>query len=307
VLSSVAIVRRELWLMCVGNGILGSYSACSQYYRFAAADSVEPSYRSRAISLVLAGGIAGGVLGPESTKRTRELLSTPFLGSYLSLVVFAALVLVLVRGLEIPAPGPEESRGGRPLFAIVRQPTFFIAVLGATVGYAVMNFLMTATPLAMEMCRLPYDDTALVIEWHVIGMFAPSFVTGSLVKRFGVILVMLTGALLMFACVALALSGVDLLHFWLALVLLGVGWNFLYVGGTTLLTEAYEPAEKAKAQGANDFCIFATVALTSLASGYLVNRNGWATLNVLSLPLLGTAALGLGFLAFSRRRLPRTA
>lgn len=300
---ALAVSTRTFWLFCAGNAISGAYNACAQYYRFAAADSVAPGFKSRAISLVLAGGIAGGVLGPESSKRTRDLLSVPFLGSYVSLILFAAIVLVLVRGLRIPTPPRDESRGGRPLGAIAAQPVFIVAVLGATVGYAVMNLLMTATPLAMQSCHHPYDDTAFVIEWHVIGMFAPSFFTGSLVQRFGVIRVMLTGAALMFGCVGIALSGVDLMHFWVALVLLGIGWNFLYIGGTTLLTEAYAPEERAKTQGLNDFLIFVTVALSSFASGLLVTRSGWTTLNLATLPLLAAATIALVVLGPMRQRI----
>jgi MFS family permease len=179
---------------------------------------------------------------------------------------------------------------------------FLVAVLGATVGYAVMNLLMTATPLAMQMCHLPYPDAAFVIEWHVIGMFAPSFVTGSLIQRFGVPQVMLSGAALMMACVAVALSGVDLMHFWSALVLLGVGWNFLYIGGTTLLTEAYEPAERAKTQGLNEVFVFGSMALSSALSGVLVTQRGWQTLNHASLPFLILTAAAVGWLTIRRSR-----
>jgi MFS family permease len=198
----------------------------------------------------------------------------------------------------------ERAIEGRPMLLIARQPAFLVAVLGAAVGYAVMNLLMTATPLAMNMCHLPYSSTAFVIEWHVIGMFAPSFLTGSLVERFGVLQVMLAGTVLMFACVAIALAGVTLAHFWFALVLLGIGWNFLYVGGTTLLTECYAPSERAKAQGLNDFLVFGSMAVSSLSAGVLVTQRGWNTLNHVSLPFVTVAAASIAWLLWIRSRPP---
>jgi MFS family permease len=232
--------------------------------------------------------------------------STPFLGSYLSLVLFGVLALVLMQRMQLAPPAAEEQSGpGRPLAEIMRQPTFVAAALGGAIGYAVMSLLMTATPLAMDMCQHVYADTALVIEWHVIGMFAPSFVTGSLIRRFGVLQVMLVGCALMFGCVAIALAGIDLMHFWLALVLLGVGWNFLYVGGTTLLTEVYTPAERAKTQGMNDFLIFASMGVSSLSSGVLVTQHGWSVLNYASLPFLIVASLAILLLWWKRDRAPR--
>jgi MFS family permease len=307
-MCSLALHVQAFWLLSAGNVVFGVYNAFAQYYRFAAADVARPEWKSRAISLVLAGGIVGGVIGPESSKLTKELLPVPFLGSYLSLLLFALLALVLVQRMQIEAPPQAERSGeGRPLLEIMRQPTFVAAALGAAVGYAVMSLLMTATPLAMDMCHHAYADAALVIEWHVIAMFAPSFVTGSLIQRFGVLQVMLAGCALMFGCVAIALSGVELMHFWLALVLLGVGWNFLYVGGTTLLTEVYTPAEQAKTQGVNDFLIFGAMGVSSLGSGVLVTRHGWSSLNYASLPFLVLASLVLLLLWWKRGSAPQTA
>lgn len=303
----LAIFMQSFWLLCLGTFFSGIYNAFGQYYRFAAADMAGADFKSRAISLTLAGGIIGGVLGPETSKLTRDLLQPQFMASYALLLVFALASLAIVRQLDIPPLSAEEKReSGRPLSAIMLQPAFIVAMLAAAVGYGVMNLLMSATPLAMDICRHSFSDAAFVLEWHVIGMFAPSFFTGSLIKRFGVQNVLLAGAALMFACVFIAMSGVSLMHFWWALVLLGVGWNFLYIGGTTLLTEVCAPAERAKTQGINDFLIFLAMAGSSLASGMVVTGSGWAALNQLALPFLGITTLSTAVL-WLRRRTRQTA
>ncbi len=303
--GAAALFLQSFWLLCLGALFSGIYNAFGQYYRFAAADMASADFRSKAISLVLAGGIIGGVLGPEASKITRELLEPRFAASFLTLILFALASMAIVRRLDIPPLSAEEKRAeGRPLAEIMRQPVFIVAVLAAAVGYGVMNLLMSATPLAMDICRHPYADAAFVLEWHVIGMFAPSFFTGSLIKRFGVLNVLLVGAVLMFACVTIAMSGVSLMHFWWALTLLGVGWNFLYIGGTTLLTEAYRPEERAKTQGFNDFLVFAAMTLSSLTSGMVVTGPGWAALNQLALPFLALTALATALLWLKRRAVP---
>ena len=304
-IGAAALFLQSFWLLCLGALFSGIYNAFGQYYRFAAADMASADFRSKAISLVLAGGIAGGVLGPEASKITRELLEPRFAASFLTLILFALASMAIVRRLDIPPLSAEEKRAeGRPLAEIMRQPVFIVAVLAAAVGYGVMNLLMSATPLAMDICRHAYADAAFVLEWHVIGMFAPSFFTGSLIKRFGVLNVLLVGAVLMFACVTIAMSGVSLMHFWWALTLLGVGWNFLYIGGTTLLTEAYRPEERAKTQGFNDFLVFAAMTLSSLTSGMVVTGPGWAALNQLALPFLALTALATALLWLKRRAVP---
>ncbi len=286
-ICTLAVYYASFWLLCAGTLVSGVYNAFGQYYRFAAADVASEAFKSKAISLVLAGGIVGGIVGPELSKLTKDLFAATFMASYGSLTLFAAASLLLVRLVEIPPLSEAEHKGGgRPLPAIMAQPVFVVAALGAMVGYGVMSLLMTATPIAMSHHHHPYPDAAFVIEWHVIGMFTPAFFTGSLVRRFGVLAVMLAGAALMMACVAIAISGVALPNFWTALVLLGIGWNFLYVGGTTLLTECYTPAEKAKTQGVNDFLIFITMAMSSLSSGVLVTSEGWRTMNFWALPFL---------------------
>ncbi|MEO8441120.1 MAG: MFS transporter [Betaproteobacteria bacterium] len=298
-----AAFHHEFWLLCAGALVLGAYNATGQYYRFAAADTASAGFKSRAISLVLAGGIAGGILGPETSKLTKDLVShAVFTGSYLSLAGFCLLAIGLFSLIKIPPlTAAEQNDAGRPLTVIVCQPAFIVAVTSAVVGYGVMNLLMTATPLAMSASRLPFSDAAFVIQGHVIAMFAPSFFTGSLIRRFGVFNIMLTGVALSLGCVAVALSGLDVAHFWIALVLLGIGWNFMFIGGTTLLTECHTPAERGKAQGVNDLAIFITMAGTSLSSGLLFTLQGWALMNKLAVPFLLLAGVAMMWLAAKRR------
>jgi MFS family permease len=306
---AAAVYAGNFWLLCLGVVVLGAYFAAGQHYRFAAADSAPADFKSRAISLVLAGGIAGGFLGPETSKLTTDLIAGhPYTGAYFSLVAFALLSIWVLRGLEIP-PLPESERreAGRPLGEIARQPVFAVAVLCGTVSYGVMNLLMTATPLAMIASDHPFSEAAFVIQWHIVGMFAPSFVTGNLINRLGLMTVLLAGVALNVVCVAIALSGVDVMHFWLALVLLGIGWNFMFVGATALLTESHTPAERAKVQGVNDSAIFITMIVTSLASGALFTIQGWQAMNLWAVPILLLAGVAVLWLAWMRRPPARTA
>lgn len=302
-ICAYAAFAHDFWLLCAGALVLGVYNATGQYYRFAAADSASIDFKSKAISLVLAGGIAGGILGPETSKISKELFAQAvFAGSYLSLGVFCLLAIGLVSLIEIPPlTRAEQKESGRPLSVIARQPAFIVAVLSSIIGYGVMNLLMVATPLAMMTCQHPFSDAAFVIQWHVIAMFAPSFFTGTLIKRYGVINVMLAGVVLNLGCIGVALAGLAVANFWMAMVLLGVGWNFMFVGGTTLLTECHTPSERAKAQGANDLAIFITMAVTSLSSGLLFTLQGWKLMNQLAVPfLLLTGAAMLWFSALRR-------
>ncbi|MFN0160782.1 MAG: MFS transporter [Burkholderiales bacterium] len=302
-LAALGAYYKVFWLLCGGMVIVGVFNACGALYRFAAAEVVSPNYKERAISWVMAGGIVGGVIGPNLAKYSKDFLPVTFAGSYAVLALFALASLIVVRFVEFPAQtAAEKAGGGRPLGEIMRQPVFIVAVLGATIGYGVMNLLMSATPLAMQMCSLPFSNAALVLEWHVIGMFAPSFFTGNLIRRFGVLNIMFTGALLMFACVAFALNGQDLMHFLGALFVLGVGWNFLFIGGTTLLTEAYRPEEKNRVQGVNDFLVFLTMATSSFTSGALVTTRGWEIINMGALPFLVLVCAGIFWLGVVRRR-----
>jgi MFS family permease len=291
-------------LLCTGTFLVGFYNACGTLYRFAATDVAPASFKEKAISWVLAGGILGGVLGPNLARVSKDAMSVPFMAAYLALVVVGLIALVVIRFLRFPPVNETQNqKPGRPLKEILLQPAAVVAVMGGAIGYGVMNLLMVATPLAMQMCKHPFSDATWVLEWHVIAMFAPSFFTGSLIKRFGVLPVMLVGTLLMFVCVAVALSGVDVMQFLVALMALGVGWNFLFVGGTTLLTECYRPEEKNKVQGANDMVIFLTMATSSFSSGALVTSQGWTILNLGSLPFLLAMALALLWL-MGKRRVP---
>ncbi len=299
-----AAFAQHFWLLCAGALVLGVYNATGQYYRFAAADSASIDFKSKAISLVLAGGVVGGILGPETSKISKDLfVQAAFAGSYLSLGVFCLLAIGLMSLIDIPPlTVAEQKESGRPLTVIARQPAFIVAVLSAIVGYGVMNLLMTATPLAMVAHRHPFSDAAFVIQWHVIAMFAPSFFTGALIKRYGVINVMLAGVALNLGCVAVALAGLEVAHFWVAMVLLGIGWNFMFIGGTTLLTECHTPSERAKAQGANDLAIFITMIASSLSSGLLFTLQGWESMNQLALPFLLLTGVAMLWLAAVGRR-----
>ena len=301
-IAAFAVSTGSFWLLCFGTVFAGIYNAFGQQYRYAAADAASLDWKGKAISFTLAGGILGGVIGPEVGKLTRTLLEPTYLASYGALVGFAALSMLIASRLDIPPLSVSEQKAvGRPLGQIARQPAVVVAVLAAACGYGVMNLLMTATPLAMDICGLPFADTAFILQWHVIAMFAPSFFTGGLIKRFGVLNILIAGAALMFVCIGIALSGVTLMHFWWALVLLGVGWNFLFIGGTTLLTETYRPEEKAKVQGSNDFIVLGVQGLTSLSSGVLISSQGWTSLNTYALPVVAMTALASMLLWLHRR------
>jgi len=299
---ATAVWLQNFWLLCAGTLVWGTYNAFGQYYRFAAAEVASVDFRATAISLVLAGGLVGGILGPTTSRYTVDLLDAKFMGAYLGLILFALLAIALLRLVEVPNPAAEErATSGRPMREIARQPKFMVAVLCGAVGYGVMNLLMTSTPIAMGACGHPFGDAAFVISSHVIAMFAPSFVTGALIKRFGVLPVMFVGALLNGGAIATAVSGISVQHFWLSLVLLGVGWNLLYVGATALLTETYRPEERAKAQGANEFAIFLMMLVSSLSSGMIVTGAGWELLNLAALLPLGAVVIAIPWLAIALR------
>ena len=301
-----AVLQRSFWLLTAAIFVAGYFNANAALYRFAATELVQPSYKEKAISWVLAGGILGGVVGPNLASLTRDALDRPFAGAYLALTVLALLAMLLMQFIRFPPltqPG-QVAQTGRPLREIVRQPVFIVAVAACALGYGVMNLLMAATPIAMAQCGHPFSAAALVLEWHVIAMYLPSFFTGNLIKRVGVWPVLVAGLLLNGVCVAIALAGVDLMHFLAALVTLGLGWNFLYIGGTTLATEAYRPEERTTAQAAVDFCVYATMTFTSFGSGALVTTGGWQAMNLGSLLPLALLAAAL---AWIRWRRPTTA
>jgi MFS family permease len=308
-LCAWASVIGSFWLLVVATVLAGYYSANGQLYRFAAAEVADKTAKEKAVSLVLAGGLLGAVVGPNLAAYTRNLTSTPFTGAYLTLAVAALLSMVVMAQMQFPLVPKLTSNSdtGRPMSEIWRQPVFVVATLGAALGYAVMNLLMAATPLAMQVCGMSFENIAWVLEWHVLGMFAPGFFTGHLIKRFGVLRIMGIGVLLNLVCIAVALNGEDLTHFTVALFVLGVGWNFLFTGSTTLSLEAYTPAEKDKAQGAINFFTFLLMALSSFASGALINTQGWAWLNIgAAVPVVITGA-GLWWLSLQRVTKPRAA
>jgi MFS family permease len=306
-IAALGVFNASFVLLCAGTFIVGLYNAFAQYLRFAAADVADayaPEMKERAISWVLAAGLAGGVFGPQVSKLTREALPTAFAGTYLVLAVVALVACAVASRLHIPQPKHAAGGGAaRPLREIAAQPAFIVAVLVGAVSYGAMNLLMTATPLAMKVCGFGYPQAADVIMWHVIAMFAPGFFTGSLLRRYGRERVMLAGCALMLVTVGVAHAGLTYWHFWIALFTLGLGWNFMFTGATALLTSTYRPAEKARVQGVNDLAVFLTMITSSAASGALLSATGWTDLNLYSLPaiVLATAAL-----LWLHRRGPRT-
>ncbi len=298
-----AAQEKSFWMLVAATVFAGYYSANGQLYRFAAAELAAPEFREKAVSLVLAGGLMGAVLGPNLASRTRNLLEVPFAGAYLSLAAVALVSMAIMAFIKFPPLPPKKASDdpGRPLSVIIRQPVFIVATIGAALGYGVMNLLMAATPLAMQVCGFEFSDAALVLEWHVIGMFAPGFFTGHLIKRFGVLPIMGVGVVLNAVCIAVALTGVNLHQFLIALFFLGVGWNFLFTGSTTLSLRAYRPEEKDRAQAAINFFVFATMAVTSFASGALVTTRGWALLNLGSLVPVALTGVALVWLAWRQR------
>ena len=300
-----ALSIKSFPLFCLATCIIGVYNAVGLQYRFAAAEVAAPADRAKAISLVLAGGVVGGLIGPQSVGLARDLFGTPFEGSFLVLAAYALLALFVQSRVHVPAPSHEERTAkGRSLSEIARQPAFIVAVMAAALGYGLMNLLMTATPIAMTFCGHPFAAAAFVIEWHVVGMFAPGFLTGSLIRRFGTLPIVLAGVGLTALATFVALNGTTVTHFVIALALVGIGWNFMYTGGTTLLTETYAPGERARTQGLNDFIVFATMGISSAASGALVTTSGWETMNRAALPLLAIIALAVLWLSWTRRRAP---
>jgi MFS family permease len=303
-LCAYAAITRQFWLLLAATVVAGYYNANAQLYRFAAAELSGAAFREKAVSLVMAGGLIGAVLGPNLAAQTRNSLEVPFAGAYVGLMLIAAIGLVMMHFVTFaPPPTANAVQGGRPLALIMKQPIFVVATLAAALGYGVMNLLMAATPIAMQMCGLSFDQAAVVLEWHVIGMFAPGFFTGHLIKRFGTLTIMGVGVALNFLCVAVALAGLDFNHFLVALFFLGVGWNFIFTGSTTLSLATYRPEEKDRAQGAINFFTFATLAASSFASGALITTSGWSLLNVLSLVLI--TVIGASLLWLARQR-PRT-
>ncbi len=289
-LCCLALLRSDFVLLCAGTASLGVLAGVAQYYRFAAADAVDPLERPRAISWVLAGGLIAAFVGPNLASWTRESLAGPdFLGSFVALAGLQLLALALLAFVTLPLPSAEErSRGGRNLAKLILQPRYALAVWVALVASVTMSWLMTATPLAMGARGFQFHHTASVIQWHVVGMFAPALFSGGLVQRYGTLRVMMVGAAILAGSAIANLLGDSLWHFWLALAGLGVGWNLLFVAASALLTRTYTLPEKARAQGFNDLLVFGTVALAASTAGVLHEVIGWRAMNLWALPLAGT-------------------
>lgn len=298
-LAVYAIYQSDFSLFVLASGLLGAHNAFWQYYRFAAADTASDAYKAKAISYVMAGGVFAAIVGPQIAKwGANAFAPVLFVGGYVAIIGLSMATIVLLQAISVPKPTHVGiSVKGRPLGEIARQPVFIVAVTSATLGYAVMVLVMTATPIAMKMCGFGFSDSATIIQWHALAMFAPSFVTGRLIKKFGVLQIIITGTLLNAIAMSINLAGIDFLNFWGGLVFLGLGWNFMFVGGTTLLTDAYRPEEKSKVQALNDFTVFGMVAIASFSSGALLDKFGWNAVNAtVTLPVCIAFAGAVWFL-----------
>jgi predicted MFS family arabinose efflux permease len=287
--SVFALMEKSFLMFMVAGAVLGVHNAFWGYYRFAAAEAAEVGFKNRAISLVMAGGVLAAVAGPELAKHTRDLFEPiVFAGCYAVIAVLCAVNMIVLQFASLPgAPAVKVPPGGRTWIELLRQPKFFAAVAAAMAGYGVMILVMAATPLSMADCGLEFNDAAFVIQWHGLAMFAPSFFTGSFIQRWGAFRIVLVGLVLNVVCMAANLAGTNLANFWFGLVALGLGWNFMYVGATSLLTESYRPEDRDTAQATNDTLVFASIALATFASGALQNTWGWTAVNaVIALPLI---------------------
>jgi MFS family permease len=302
--AAIGILRSDFVLFCVGTSMAGFYGACVQSYRFAASDTVAAAQRSIAISRVMIGGLIAAIIGPQVVIWTRDAYAgAPFAGSFFGQAVLAMLALPLLMMLRTPPPEAARTRGpSRPLSAIARTPRFIVAATAGTVTYGLMSFIMTAAPLAMIACGHTIGEAALGIQWHVLAMFGPSFFTGHLIARFGKATVTALGLAIIASSGLLALSGLDVGHFWGSLVLLGIGWNFGFIGATAMLTDCYRAEERAKVQGLNDLLVFGTVAAASFSSGRLLTTSGWESINLFMFPLVGVVLAMLGWLSVHTRR-----
>ena len=305
-LALYAVWVQSFPLLCLAAFLQGSGAAFAWYYRFAAADYSPTAFKPKAISYVMAGGVAAGLIGPQLAKYTVDWFApVTFIGVYLAISLVASANLVMLQGLQIPQlSAADQAKGGRPLGEIARQPAFIAALIASMLGYGVMTLVMSATPLAMLACGFHFADSATVIQIHIIAMFLPSFFTGHLIQRFGVLPIIATGALIQVGCAVTNLAGIELLNFALANAFVGLGWNFTFVGGSTLLTTTYQPAERAKVQATHDFLVYATTATAAALSGFLQAQAGWTLINLATLPLMLTVMLTMLWLQTLKR--PRT-
>lgn len=297
--ASLAVLRASFWLFCAATLLGGAYAAVVLSFRFAAADCARPERRARALSAVMAGGVLAGVIGPQLVTHTMNLWP-PYLfaATFIGQAAVAALSAIILAGVNLPRPTIVEMGTGRRLSVIARQPQFILAVTCGVVSYLLMNFLMTAAPLAMKLCGLSQESANLGLQWHVIAMYAPSFWTGSLITRFGATAVVAVGLVLIGASSVAGLFGIEVSHFWATLILLGVGWNFGFIGASAMVLECHRPDEKARVQSLNDFAVFGTMTLGSFLSGGLLSSFGWSTVLALSFAPLLIAAVALAKLKY---------
>src|SRR5947208_2063643 len=302
-LGAFAILHASFWLFCGATFLGGLYGAVSQSYRFAAADGASAAFRPRALSWVMAGGVFAGVLGPQLVQWTMDIWP-PYLFafSFVAQAVVAVVAMIVLSGVDAPKPAPSDLHGGRPLFMIARQPRFIAAALCGVISYPMMNLVMTSAPLAMKMCGLSVSDSNFGIQWHIVAMYGPSFFTGSLIARFGAPVIVALGLTLEAAGAAIGLSGITAMHFWATLIVLGLGWNFAFIGASALVLETHRPQERNKVQAFNDFLVFGMMAVGSFSSGQLLANYGWSAVNIVVYPpvLLGLAVLM--FASFARRQ-----
>jgi MFS family permease len=305
-LGALAILRGSFALFCCATFLGGLYGAVSQSYRFAAADGASAEYRPKAVSWVMAGGVFAGVLGPQLVQWTMDVWS-PYLFafSFVAQAIVALIAMAVLAGVDAPKPAPSDLHGGRPLFEIARQPRFIAAALCGVIAYPMMNLVMTSAPLAMKMCGLSLSDSNFGIQWHVVAMYGPSFFTGSLIARFGAPRIVAAGLLLEAGGAIIGLSGITAMHFWATLIVIGVGWNFGFVGASALVLETHQPQERNKVQAFNDFLVFGAMAVGSFSSGQLLANYGWSAVNLVVFPpvLLGLAVLAVASLAKRRAAL----
>jgi MFS family permease len=302
-IGAFAILHGVFWLFCCATFLGGLYGAVAQSYRFAAADGASAAYRPKAVSWVMAGGVFAGVLGPQLVQWTMDVWQ-PFLFAF-SFVVQAAVALVamaVLAGVDAPKPAPFALHGGRPLLEIVRQPRFIAAALCGIIAYPMMNLVMTSAPLAMKMCGLSVSDSNFGIEWHIIAMYAPSFFTGSLITRFGAPAIVALGLVLEAIAATIGLSGITAMHFWATLMVLGLGWNFGFIGASALVLETHLPQERNKVQAFNDFLVFGMMAIGSFSSGQLLANYGWSAVNLVVYPPVLLGFVVLAFASFAKRR-----
>jgi MFS family permease len=283
-LGFIALTHGNFLLFCVGSAFIGILIGFIPYYRFAAVDSSSESFKNTALSLVLAGGVLAAIAGPSLADFSKDLFETEYSGNFFMILLLPLISICLLMFVKIVPQGDLRKENSRAIVEIVRNPMFLLALFGGIISYGVMALLMVATPISMKHSSLPFSQITLVIQWHVLGMFAPSFFTGNLIGRFGVYKILIAGGICNLCCVAINLTGTSIYHYWTALLLLGLGWNFLYVGASSLLTECYNESEKALVQATNEFFVLLTVSVSSLTSGVLMEWFGWNAVNLIALP-----------------------